>query len=288
MPEFGLAIKARLAPIKGVDADRMPHRHWRVLHVSDKAGLMHERPGETAEQTADESARRIEAVGAETRAMAARYEALFTDLRAAVRAHAITAADPAAAAAVANLVAGRAAEALHSAFPRQRAMACRTGCAMCCHLQVHVPPQSAFLIARHITEHVDAGQRAALMRRLEAAVAALNAAADPSQVRQPCALLGPDNACMVYAVRPLSCRAFTSVSAERCRTAIFETTSGSGAVEQDPGHFRFFAEATIALLDAAEATGRPGDQADLCVALLAILNDPDLERRWQQVGVADR
>ena len=240
--------------------------------------------GDDIDRTAGETARRIEAVGAETRAMAARYEALFTDLRADVRAHAMGAADPPAAAAAANLVADRAAQALHRAFPRQRERACQPGCAMCCHLQVHVPPQSAFLIARHITAHFDADQRAALIGRLEAAVAVLNAAADPPNVRQPCALLGPDNVCTVYDVRPLSCRAFTSVSADRCRRAIFDTAPGAGAVEQDPGHFRFFAEATIALLDAAEATGRPGDQADLCVALLAILKDPDMERRWHEAG----
>ena len=113
---------------------------------------------------------------------------------------------------------------------------------------------------------VERGARVALLDRLAIAAAAFRAAPDPARLRLPCVLLGNDDRCTVYEVRPLSCRAFTSRSLPRCQQVVFG--DAKGGVEQNAGHFRIFTEATFALEQAAKERGMAAGQQGLVAALL--------------------
>jgi Fe-S-cluster containining protein len=78
----------------------------------------------------------------------------------------------------------------------------------------------------HLEERFGPSQRVLLREKLSAAVERNDILSDEERwaARIPCALLDEDGRCSVYAVRPLRCRAFHSVSQGDCRAA-FEGTS---------------------------------------------------------------
>jgi Fe-S-cluster containining protein len=207
-------------------------------------------------------------VGALMRTLSGRYEGLFDGLRAAYGAAFARAGGIADAARDAVDIADAATAGFRDHIPNQPAIACTSGCAACCHLYVQVPPGTAALIAQHIAAHFTASERAALHERLTVAAAAARDAADVTKLRLPCALLGADNRCTVYEVRPLSCRAFTSRSVARCHDVVFGTVPEGAGVAQNPAHFRIHMEATFALEQAARDRGLPDAQKGLAQALL--------------------
>ncbi len=87
--------------------------------------------------------------------------------------------------------------------------------------------------------------------------------------RIPCALLGEDGRCTVYAARPLNCRAFYSSSAEACRDAL------EGRAEAEPPTILALDRIHDAVEDgydrALSAAGLPAGPLRLEAALLAAL-----------------
>jgi Fe-S-cluster containining protein len=212
----------------------------------------------------------IAEVGHLMRTLSSRYEGIFANLREALSAALEASPTMADAARDAADIAEAASASFHDHVPNQPATACASGCAPCCHLYVQVPPGTAALIADHIARHFTPAQRDALHARLAAAAAAVAAAPDPARLRLRCALLGNDDRCTVYEVRPLSCRAFTSRSLPRCQQVVFGDAQGAG-VEQNPAHYRVHMEARFALEQAAKERGLPAEQQGLAQALLAAM-----------------
>jgi Fe-S-cluster containining protein len=136
-----------------------------------------------------------------------------------------------------------------------------------------VPPGVARVMAEHIATHFSHGEQAALRSRLEIAAAAARDAADVTKLRLRCALLGADNRCTVYDVRPLTCRAFTSRSVARCHDVVYGDVPEGTGVEQNAAHFRIHMEATFALEQAARNRGLPDAQKGLAQALLDEMAD---------------
>jgi Fe-S-cluster containining protein len=205
-----------------------------------------------SQQAGRHVAAEIEGVGTTMRSLAGRYEGIFTGLAATLQATLKRAVSMADAARDALDIAEAAASAFRDHIPNQPAVACASGCAPCCHLYVDV--------------HFAPPVRAALIERLALAATAFRATPDPERLRLPCVLLGDDNRCSVYEVRPLSCRAFTSRSLPRCQQVVFGDVEGG--VEQNAGHFRIFTEATFALEQAAKDRGLSAAQQGLVLALL--------------------
>lgn len=85
-------------------------------------------------------------------------------------------------------------------------IACRRGCAFCCHVDVAVTPLEAIRLAR-------------LSRHAAAAGIGVAARADAAAAPRfrPCPLL-KDGACSVYDARPFACRALYSFDAAACET----------------------------------------------------------------------
>lgn len=98
-------------------------------------------------------------------------------------------------------------------------IACRTGCAYCCRLEVSVSSSEALLALRAIQAMPEADQ-ARIRARIEALFPQLRGlnAQGRRRLGQPCPLLTDEGACSIYAARPLSCRSHVSFDLEPCRT----------------------------------------------------------------------
>lgn len=225
------------------------------------------------EQTVDRVVGEFVEVGALTRSVADRFEGVFRTYRGELQRLADGAPTVADAARDVIAVLEAAGSGFSAAFPNQPATDCAAGCAFCCHLAVAVPPGVAEMIADHVAETFSSEARSALMVRLRAAEALAIAAADPTSLRHRCPLLGPDNHCTVYAVRPISCRAFTSPSATRCE-ALIAGAAPKGGIPQNASLFRLHRDATAVLEQTARVRGEPAMQKGLAEALLDAMGRP--------------
>lgn len=98
-------------------------------------------------------------------------------------------------------------------------VACRSGCDACCHVPIDVQAHEVLFAAHHIQLHFPADALAALIDRLAVHRANITALApgDRDLIRQPCALLRPeDGACSIYEGRPQACRTHHSSDASVC------------------------------------------------------------------------
>ncbi|ANV99621.1 YkgJ family cysteine cluster protein [Bradyrhizobium icense] len=212
----------------------------------------------------------IAEVGALTRSLAKRYEGIFSHFRS-VLLEALQGADTMADGARYAMAMTEAASAsFRDNFPNQPVYACKSGCAACCHLFVAVPPGIAEAIAAHIEVTFPPAERTALVTRLDEAAAAAAEVEDPTLLRRRCPLLGEDNRCSVYEVRPLTCRAFTSTSVSRCQQIVFDPAFAAAGVDQNPALYRIHKEATVALQETARRRGLPAEQKGLARALLDV------------------
>lgn len=222
----------------------------------------------SAQQAIDFVSENIAEVGTLMRTLSTRYEGIFSNLRGALGVALERSATIADAARDASDIADAASASFRDHVPNQPATACSSGCAACCHLYVQVPPGVARVMADHIATRFSPAERQALHDRLTTAAAAARAAVEPRHLRLRCPLLGTDDRCTVYEVRPLSCRAFTSKSLARCREVVFGDPASGLGVEQIPSHFRIHMEATAALEQEARNRGLAAEQKGLAQALL--------------------
>ncbi|WP_369059561.1 YkgJ family cysteine cluster protein [Caulobacter sp. 73W] len=209
-------------------------------------------------------------VGALTRALAERYETIFQTFRTEAQAKADEAVDLAQAARAVSGLLETVSASYRAHFPNASAVDCAAGCAACCHLAVATPPGVAEMIGQHINATFSLEVRQALITRLQGAASAIAAAKDPERLRLRCPLLGADERCTIYSVRPISCRAFTSPSAALCHRFIFEAGDQTG-VAQDPALYRFHRDATAALQRTARLRNLPAAQQMLAPALIKAL-----------------
>lgn len=105
--------------------------------------------------------------------------------------------------------------------PPQRTIACKEGCAYCCHLYVQVTPLEAIRIARVLQASLDAPALAAMKETIAAAHARAQGkdAADRMVLALPCPLL-QDGRCSVYEDRPFVCRGANSADVDACRAGL--------------------------------------------------------------------
>lgn len=225
------------------------------------------------EQAVDRVVGEFTEVGALTRSVADRFEGVFRTYRGELQRLADAAPTVADAARDVIAVLEAAGSGFSAAFPNQPAIDCAAGCAFCCHLAVAVPPGVAEMIGDHVAETFTVEAQSALLVRLKAAAAVAAAAVDPTTLRHRCPLLGADDRCTVYPVRPISCRAFTSPSVTRCE-ALIAGAAPEGGVPQNASLFRLHRDATAVLEQTARARGEPATQRGLAEALLDAMSRP--------------
>lgn len=165
--------------------------------------------------------------------------------------------------------------------PETKLLACRAGCAFCCHqFEVHASALEVLRIADHVQKTFDEPRRAALQTRLDdidakrADVPLAQWAFHP----QPCPLL-EDGRCGIYPVRPLVCRSVTSFDVDACKTR--GERPGGAVVIPVHAMIQVVARAakTIFLRASEEAPGG-GGMLDLARGLKVALALPDAARRW--------
>lgn len=168
-------------------------------------------------------------------------------------------------------------------------VACRPGCGWCCHQQVGVSVPEAIRLAAHI-QALPPADRDDLHARARAA-AVTTGGMDPAaraEIRLPCAFLGTDGNCRVYAARPLRCRGLHSIDAAFC-AACHDDFAGMRA-KLERGELRpvfldvperIFDSALAGILRAlAKAAPRTVVSLELAAGIAALLDDPALARRW--------
>lgn len=169
-------------------------------------------------------------------------------------------------------------------------LACRAGCAYCCHTRVEVLPHEALFMACYIrTMRTDAEQQQllTLLQTRAAQTAGLSREAH-FRARIPCAFL-VNSRCTIYEARPTLCRTYHSMDVTPCRSGFENPVAGPQPVEQVAG----LAETSKAAAQASRDTFKKArfDERpyELHQVVLAFLQDPNTGKLWRQgkrVGTA--
>lgn len=155
-------------------------------------------------------------------------------------------------------------------------LACKKGCAYCCHGIVAITAPEAFALAARLRKD---GADAIVQFRERATAVAGKSASERLGAKLPCPLLRSDGACTVYAVRPLACRRVVSFELKPCLEE-FEGQDGEIAV---PAHYNAHAANVLVALAVALADARqPLAHYEFSAAVLAVLDVPDAEAKWRR------
>jgi Fe-S-cluster containining protein len=145
---------------------------------------------------------------------------------------------------------------------------CKKGCAYCCHFRVESLPQETFRIAREIRSRGDAGPVIAALEAFGQHVNGLKRDRNAG----PCPFL-VENACSIYAVRPVMCRKCNSLDVATCKdpdATVLESAElvyKTGAILQG----------TTVAYEKSKLTAAPHE---LTRGVLLALTDPTAEQRW--------
>jgi hypothetical protein len=155
--------------------------------------------------------------------------------------------------------------------PPRAPLACREGCAWCCHRRVGAAAPEVLRIVAYLRETLSPEQWQSLLERVQSAAEHRRGAASP------CPLL-VENRCSAYPVRPLTCRGFNSSDALRCELAL-DSDSGVEAPVYWPQQ-RLAAFVLDGLRAGLEESRLDAGLLELTAALRIALETPDAEERW--------
>jgi Fe-S-cluster containining protein len=145
---------------------------------------------------------------------------------------------------------------------------CKKGCAWCCHFAVDAFPQETFRIARELKSRGDTA----------ATIAALSAYVEKTKGSTtfrrgaPCPFL-VDDACSIYAVRPMMCRKCNSLDVEKCKDP-------NGTLPESPELAHKAGAIVHGTIKAYERNKLPTRARGLVPSVLLALTVEDAERRW--------
>jgi hypothetical protein len=157
------------------------------------------------------------------------------------------------------------AQALYDRDPSK--VACKPGCSWCCHERVSVSAPEVFRIADALSGGPHAKAVLERARRVETATAD----AEPGDRRPiPCPLL-EEGRCLVYAVRPLLCRAANATDVTPCRSWV--ETGTRAPVDVVTGKALPCNAVRAGMIRAIHERGLEADPLDLAVALRVVLEE---------------
>lgn len=159
------------------------------------------------------------------------------------------------------------------------AIACRKGCAFCCHLDVAVTIVEAVAIAQAI---LSASRPDLVAAVVETAPLLLGLDAPTRQAKRIACPLLRDNACSIYGIRPSACRAYMSFSARECEDDFdSRAATGMGAPVTSFASPRLIAGAlTMGVRAACADEGLQSCPVELTAALNRIFEDETVIGRW--------
>lgn len=164
-----------------------------------------------------------------------------------------------------------------AARPPKSELACRKGCAYCCHSFVGVIPPEVFRLADAVRAGREGTSGAEAVRHRCEPLKGFGPQ-DRIGRKLPCPLL-VDGLCSVYADRPTVCRQTTSMALTACVDE-YENRDRSAVIPVSPLHLAHAGNAHVALLGAIQSVGFSADAYELSAALDIALAAPDAERRW--------
>ncbi|HEX8191469.1 MAG TPA: YkgJ family cysteine cluster protein [Allosphingosinicella sp.] len=156
------------------------------------------------------------------------------------------------------------------------ALACRMGCAHCCHAWVSARAPEVLIAKRAIAPRD--------LPALQAAVAlthARTAASGPEEraaMAEPCPMLDQGR-CRIYAGRPSSCRSAVSLDADLCAEA-FRPGAAPVDIPTPDFHIVMRRGYGIALAGALKRSGFPAASYEFVAAMHAALARADAEAAW--------
>jgi len=153
-------------------------------------------------------------------------------------------------------------------------LACRSGCAFCCHQPVKVNAAEAFFLAAQLRERPDT---AAAVREAARQLAGRDAET-PKVAWLRCPLLDQGDACSVHAARPLSCHGYVSLDVEDCKTSYPQT--GAWTVREPAIYGDLRSSWRLILQAALRLNGLSDTNYELNAALSLVLDTEDAEKRW--------
>jgi Fe-S-cluster containining protein len=166
-----------------------------------------------------------------------------------------------------------------AANPPRQEIACRKGCAHCCHLYVSATAPELLAIAEHVSKWPEE-RRAGLIERLDRALQVTRGLSPVERVRlsHPCPML-EDGLCSIYPVRPLGCRAYASFDVAACERSTRERDAEAPipVPRINMRNRRFLSHCLRAALT---ERGLDGNSYELVAGLSTILNTPDADTRW--------
>jgi Fe-S-cluster containining protein len=101
-------------------------------------------------------------------------------------------------------------------------LACRAGCGHCCVVNVSVLVPEAINISNYLHQTRSEEELSQLNKKMHKLVTAISELDNDERValRASCVFLDDQGLCSIYPVRPLLCRAVTSISVDDCRNAL--------------------------------------------------------------------
>jgi hypothetical protein len=153
-------------------------------------------------------------------------------------------------------------------------LACRSGCAFCCHQPVRVSAPEAFFLAAQLLERPDT---AVAVHDAAVALAGRNPET-PRVTWLRCVLLDQADGCSVHAARPFSCQGHVSLDAEDCKTSF--SPGGAWSV-REPALYDDLRNSWRLILQAAlRLNGLSDAHYELNGALDLVLQTQNAEKRW--------
>ena len=159
-------------------------------------------------------------------------------------------------------------------------VACRDGCAFCCHVPVDVQAHEVFFAADHLQVHCSPAGLNEVIARLAAHRDRVAAFAEGARAtsRQPCALLVAGS-CSIYAGRPEACRSHHTSNAAVCEANMADPSVNLSKVYIPALRARMFA-VMLGLDEALEAAGYDERSYDFGSALHEALTNSLCLARW--------
>ena len=157
--------------------------------------------------------------------------------------------------------------------PPRTDIACRKGCGYCCCQPVLVSAPEAFFIADQIHEKSDS--RTAIATAAKELVG--RAPDGPIREWLRCPLL-ENQACSIYAARPLACHAFVSVKLEACLAAFVD--HGPPDIPMPADNVSLLYGCRMLLFAAQRLIGRPDHTYEMNQAVTIVLATDKAEARW--------
>ncbi|WP_136513784.1 YkgJ family cysteine cluster protein [Geomonas edaphica] len=168
-----------------------------------------------------------------------------------------------------------------------RPMACAAGCPYCCVLNVAILLPEAMFIAQRLVEQTPQRELDELRKRLGQHRSWTRWMDDEERIlkRMSCPLLDQYGACDVHPVRPLACRAITSLDSECCREAFAPVVSDEDRlVPTDLLRKAAYDAAFTSLAAGLHSCGLDDRSIELGTGVIAFLEHPEYRELFLNGG----